>query len=183
MTRSTDELEEAAQHVTVEWAEMAKMATLLPRNCVRMLADTAALEATLVHVRCLIHFCCGGYDGKRDGRDIVPKNFLGVDWWPRDEDFDRTLRGRLRFINHELQHLSWQRVLNKEPLIVPVVLVAHEVHWGMHLFVDELRRKQSDWLETFELQEQVVRKLLSPLGRLAETVPHLAPARSSPIPP
>lgn len=175
MTRSTDELEEAARHVTVEWSEVAKMASLLPGN-------RAALEATLLHARCLIHFCCGGYDGKRDRRDIVSKDFLGVDWWPRDEDFDRKPRGRLRFIDHGLQHLSWQRVLNKEPLIVPVVLVAHEVHWGMHLFVEELRAKQSDWFDTFELQEPIVQRLLTPLGRLAETVPHLAPARRSPIP-
>lgn len=178
MTRSKDELEEAAQHVKDEWAEVAKMASLMPRD-----RETAALEATLVHARCLILFCCGGYKGKRDRSDIVPKDFLGVDWWPRDEDFDRQLRGRLRFINHELQHLSWQRVLNKEPLIVPVVLVAHEVHWGMLLFVDELRAKQNDWLDTFAPQEQLVGKLLPPLGRLAETVPHLAPARGSPIPP
>ncbi len=102
---------------------------------------------------------------------------------PRDEDFDRHLRGRLRFIDHELQHLSWQRVLDKEPLIVPIVLVAHEVHWGMHLFVEELRAKQSDWLDTFEVQEQLVRKLLPPLVRPVETVPQLAPARPNPVPP
>jgi hypothetical protein len=74
-------------------------------------------------------------------------------------------------------------VLNKEPLIVPIVLVAHEVHWGMHLFVDELRAKQSDWLEPFEFQEQLVWKLLPPLVGPVETVPHLAPARRNPVPP
>ncbi|HSH58319.1 MAG TPA: hypothetical protein VK988_01510 [Acidimicrobiales bacterium] len=137
MTRSTKELEEAAHHVKGEWTKVAQMASLLPQYGERALAETAALEATLVHTRCLIHFCCGGYEGRRNRHDIVPADFLGVDWWPRDEDFDRHLRGRLRFIDHELQHLSWQRVLNKDPLIVPIVLVAHEVHWGMHLFVED----------------------------------------------
>jgi hypothetical protein len=140
------------------------------------------IEATLVHARCLINFCCGGYKGARNDDDIQPADFLGVDWWPRDGDFDRRLRGRLRFINQELQHLSWQRVLHKDPLIVSVNLLAHEAHWAMHLFVDELRARHNDWLSRFELQEQLVSKLLPPLARTVETVPHLAPARQSPTP-
>ena len=80
------------------------------------------MVATLIHARCLINFCCGGYTGKRHAGDIQPSDFLGVDWWPQDESFDRRLRGRLQFINEELQHLSWQRVLNTQALWVPMTV-------------------------------------------------------------
>jgi hypothetical protein len=92
------------------------------------------------------------------------------------------LRGRVLFINQELQHLSWQRVLDTEPLIVSVTQLVHEVHWSMHLFVEELRGTRSDWLERFELHEQYVRTLLPELGETGETVPHLAPERSNQTP-
>src|SRR5947209_1427853 len=107
------------------------MAALLPQGGNREPQHNAAMEATLVHGRCLINFCCGGYYGTRHPRDIQPSDFVGVDWWPRDEEFDRQLRGRLRFINEELQHLSWQRVLNQQALIVPVTLLVHEVQYAM----------------------------------------------------
>ena len=129
------------------------------------------------------HLLLWGYKGTRDASDIQPADFLGEDWWPRDEDFDRKLRGRLRFINQELQHLSWQRVLNKDPLLVSVTLLAHEVHRAMDLFVDELNTKRSDWFPPFDLQRQYVTKLLPRLDRPAETAPHLAPPRRKPTPP
>ncbi len=80
LTRSTKELEEAAHQVKGEWTKVAQMASLLPQYGERTLVETAALEATLVHTRCLIHFCCGGYEGRRNRHDIVPADFLGVDW-------------------------------------------------------------------------------------------------------
>lgn len=64
-----------------------------------------------------------------------------------------------------------------------VNLLAHEVHWGMHLFVEELRAKHNDCLSRFEVQEQYVEQLLPPLRHPAETLPHLAPARPHPTPP
>ncbi len=183
VTRSASELEEAASHVTGEWALLAETSSLLPQTGDRSPLERAAMEATLVHARCLINFCCGDAKGKRDARDIPPADFLGADWWPRDEDFDQKLRGRLRFINEELQHLSWQRVVNKAPLLVPIILLVHEVHWAMHLFVAELRAKQSPWHPTFENQEHYVARLLPPLRPTRETVPHLARARPNPAPP
>lgn len=183
MIRTKVQLVEAAHHVNGEWALLADMARLLPTSGAQSLADTAALEATLVHARCLINFCCGGYQGGRNRSDIRPEDFLGRDWWPRDEEFDRTLRGRLRFINQELQHLSWQRVLDEEPLGVSVTLLAHEVHWAMHLFVDELRHRSNDWLPNFEIQEQYITARLPTLDRPQQTSPHLAPVRENPTPP
>lgn len=183
ITPTPEELQEAAHHVAGEWVLLAENAARLPANRVRTQIETSALEAMLVHARCLIHFCCGGYKGRRNRRDIVPENFLGADWWPRDEDFDRKLRGRLRFIDEELQHLSWQRVLNKAPLMVSMTLLAAEVHWAMHLFVEELRAKGSPWLATFEIQEHLVREMLPSHQNAAQTTPHLAPARPNPVPP
>ena len=183
MTRSHIELDEAASNVKGEWVLLGETVSLLPSSGVRSQLQNAAMEATLVHARCLINFCSGDYGGRSTDRDIRPADFLGVDWWPRDEQFDRKLRGRVRFINQELQHLPWQRVLNKAPLAVSVRLLAHEVHWGMHLFVEELQAKQSVWHPTFEIQERYVAGLLPPLDGTAETVPHLAPARPVATPP
>jgi hypothetical protein len=182
VTHSEKQLEEAASHVRGEWALLADSASLLSTR-VRTPVETAALEATLVHSRCLIMFCCGGENGNRDKRDIQPANFLGTDWWPRDESFDRKMRDRLKFINEELQHLSWQRVLNKEPLIVSVDLLAAEVHYMLHLFVEELRDRKNRWLGAFEAQERYVYELLPKLDRPGETKPHLAPPRRIAQPP
>jgi len=178
-----DELEEAAHHVMGEWVLVADRAALITTQGVRTSEEDAALESTLMHARCLINFCCGGYRGAHDDGDIQPRDFLGRVWWPGDEEFDSLLRGRLRFINQELQHLSWQRVRNKEPLMVSTHLLAHEVHRAMQLFVDELRGDASRWLAQFELQEQLVAGRLPPLHRPSQTVPHLAPARADPHPP
>ena len=183
MTWSELQLEEAAEHVKGEWILLADMASLLPSSGDRPPPDTAALEATLVHARCLINFCCGGYRGNRHAHDIQPSDFLQREWWPRDESFDRLLRGRLKFINEEMQHLSWERVLNKEPLAVPMGFLAHQVHWAMHLFVEELAANESRWHPDLHLQEQYVTTRLPPRERWAETTPHLAPPRQNPIPP
>ena len=96
MAYSDKQLEEAVSHVQGEWMLLADMASLLPQGRDRTLAEVAALEATFVHARCLVNFCSGGYAGNRNPADIQPANFLGVDWWPRDGQFDRKLRGRLR---------------------------------------------------------------------------------------
>jgi hypothetical protein len=177
------ELEEASHHVMGEWVLVADRAALITARGARTAPEDAALESTLMHARCLINFCCGGYGGSHNDSDIQPSDFLGRLWWPRDEEFDQCLRGRLRFINQELQHLSWQRVRNDDPLMVSVHLLAHEVHWAMHLFVEELRASESHWLARFELQERVVATRLPKLERVGQTIPHVAPARPDPFPP
>lgn len=183
MNRSNSDLKQAIHHVQGEWMLLADMASLLPQGRDRTLAETAALESTFVHARCLINFCCGDYGGRRHKGDIQPADFLGVDWWPRDEQFDRKLRGRLPVINQLMQHLSWQRVLDKQSVIWSVVFLAHEVDWAMRLFVAELRATRSRWLDPFEMQESLVRARLPALDQPAETMPHLAPARPNPTPP
>lgn len=158
-----------------------ELGNLLPRQGTRSLADRAVMEACLVHARSLIYFCCGDYGARRDRRDIQPADFLGKDWWPPNDDDDRIVRGRVRFINQKLQHLSWERVLDQEPLLVSVVLLVHEVHWAMTQFINELRTQHNDWFEGFEMQRQALEALLPALNGTAETVPHLAPPRSGPI--
>lgn len=53
-----------------------------------------------------------------------------------DAEMDRRLRGRLTVINKSLAHLSWERVTKRAGVIWPTGLLAHEVHWSMHQFVD-----------------------------------------------
>jgi hypothetical protein len=74
------------------------------------------MDAALEHARCLINFVAGNYAGTRSAKDIQAKDFLGVDWWPRDEDFHRKLRGRVQFINERLANLSWERVVKHGPV-------------------------------------------------------------------
>jgi hypothetical protein len=133
------ELEQAASHVAYEWTSLAGMAVELAKiQGARTLIQNALLEAFLVHDRCLINFLCGGYTGARDPKDLQPKDLLGREWWPPDEEFDRRLRGRLPVINQNLAHLSWQRVRSEEPVSWQALFIAHETSWGMGLFVDEV---------------------------------------------
>ena len=184
MPHTEQELHDAASHVQGEWSLLIQTAAQLPTHGVRTAAEDAAMEATLVHARCLINFCCGGYKGARNAQDIQPRDFLGLDWWPREEDFDRKMRGRLRFINENLAHLSWRRVLDKSPLIVSLSLLVNEVHWAMHLFVEELHARNAEpWASRFAGQEQLVARDLPNYRGAAETKPHLAPGRQNPTPP
>ncbi|MGH9151835.1 MAG: hypothetical protein ACRD03_05465 [Acidimicrobiales bacterium] len=99
----------------------------------------ATLEALLVHARCLINFLCGNYKGEWLPSDMRPADFVRTAWVLPDDEMDRRLRGRLPVINESLAHLSWKRVTNTQGVIWPTGLVAHEVHWSMHKFVDAVR--------------------------------------------
>jgi hypothetical protein len=82
VTRTPNELEQAADQVKATWSALAETVALLPGSGVRSPAQSIAMDAALVHARCLINFIAGNYAGKRISKDIQPKDFLGVDWWP-----------------------------------------------------------------------------------------------------
>jgi hypothetical protein len=134
-----DRLSAGASHLAYEWLSVAENAGLLePVTGARTPGQNAYLEAGLVHYRNLVTFCCGDYKGwwlHKD--DMKPSDFLGRDWWPIDEEFDRRLRGRLPGINQNLQHLSWKR-LNDDVMSWPFGLLAHEAHHVMKLFLAEV---------------------------------------------
>lgn len=132
-----DDLLGGIGHVQYEWTQMAGCAARLELvDGIRTPEENATLEALLVHVRCLVNFLCGNYEGKWSRKDMKPADFVRTAWVLPDAEMDRRLRGRLTVINKSLAHLSWERVTNRAGVIWPTGLLAHEVHWSMHQFVD-----------------------------------------------
>jgi hypothetical protein len=137
--RSEDELFEAAHEVGREWFRLAQGASdLSVFPGARSREDQATLEAFLVRNRALIHFVCGGRTGKRNPRDIQPRDFLDRDWWPDDEEIDRRLRGRLKAIDLSLAHIGWARVTDDTTVLWPCRFLAWETSWALTQFVQVL---------------------------------------------
>lgn len=114
----------------------------------RTLEQTAILEASLVHARCLIGFLSGDYKGRWHQDDMRPDDFLAQPWRLPDAE-DRELRGYVPIINENLAHLSWRR-LDPEPVLLPITLLAHLVDWNMRLFVAECEAQQASLLAWFQ---------------------------------
>lgn len=182
---NNEDLLEGVGHVQYEWTQMAGCAARLALvDGVRSPEENATLEALLLHARCLINFLCGNFDGKWQPNDMKPADFVRAPWGLPDEEMDRRLRGRLTVINKSLAHLSWKRVTDRAGVMWPTGLLAHEVHWSMHVFVDAvltadassaaLRRdaaaeadqwmppRRSDWAELRGFEPGPPRKTLLP---------------------
>jgi hypothetical protein len=179
--RTEDELLEAAVAVDYEWVAMAELARNLDGVIgVRTEADNNAMEAFLVHYRCMVNFLCGDYKGNWYPTDIQPEDFLGEPWWPQDEELDRRMRGRLPIINTELQHLSWQRVTNRDAVKWSTVSMAHEVSFAAERFVDEAERVRPGRVAAnLRITTQHVGAVLPPVEQLPHTEVPPAPARRS----
>jgi hypothetical protein len=144
----------------------------------RTLAQNAELESGLLHNRNLIEFLCGSYKtGARHADLIQPANFLGHDWWPEDVEFDRRLRGRLPTIHQSLAHLSWQRVLDRDPIWWALGFLAWETSWGMKLFVDAVTSASAPCWEIFGGAQDGVRARLPAYEQKPQTVAPLASHR------
>jgi hypothetical protein len=134
-----DDLLRGVEHVQYEWTQMAGCAARLELvDGIRTPDENATLEALLLHARCLINFLCGNYRGGWMREDMKPADFLRAPWVLPDDEMDRRLRGRLTVINQSLAHLSWRRVSDAQGVMWPTGLLAHEVHWAMHQFVEAL---------------------------------------------
>ena len=176
--RGGRDLDAAAHHVGYEWLTLAEMTAELDQvPGTRTLTQTALLEALLIHARCLINFVCGDRDGRHHKDDIIPADFLGYEWWPADQELDRTLRGRLPMINKHLAHVSWDRVTDGSTLIWSVVLVSHQTHWAMKLFTAEAQLAASSQAPLFQDVLTAADAVMPALGRRGETPPLLAPPR------
>lgn len=116
--------------------------------------------------RTLILFLCG-QDGKRDRRDIRPKDFLGKDWWPDDEEMDQRLRGKLVVMARNTAHLSWDRVLNWDPVLWPYNLLAWETSWSMGRFMRQLELAAAVDRQVFQAAAQRVQRFLG-VGRVLD---------------
>lgn len=108
-TRSAEQTTKAATEVAREWTNLAELAVALRDTSTAPGVRTGLVDGFMTCDRTLILFLCGGQDGKPDGRDITPKDFLGKDWWPDDEEMDQRLRGRLAVMARNTAHLSWDR--------------------------------------------------------------------------
>lgn len=182
MTHTDGMLEAAAHHVTYEWLTLAQLARLLVdlEGGDRTLAHNAAVEAFMLHDRCLINFLCGNYKGGRmDGRDIAPSDFLGFEWVLEDEEMDRRLRGRLPGINTCLAHLTWDRVEGGAPFSWPPLFLAWETTWAMRQFVTAVRESGGKCLFQFEAAAAQVAQQLPPFRDEYQTTPPYAPPRRS----
>jgi len=161
-TRSVAETTEAAVEVTREWTNLAELAVALRDTSTTPGVRAGLADGYLVCDRALILFLCGGQDGKHDRRDITPKDFLGEDWWPDDEEMDQRLRGRLAVMARQKAHLSWGRVLNKNGVLWPYSLLAWETSWSMARFVRQLERASAIAAPVFQEAEQQARRVLGP---------------------
>ena len=178
MGHTEDELFEAAHVVGREWFRLAQGAIdLSVVRGARTREDQATLEAFLVRNRALILFVCGGRTGKRNDRDIQPRDFLDRDWWPDDEEIDRRLRGRLKLIDFALAHIGWDRVKDATTLCWPSSSLAWETSWALTQFVQVLVAEHRPVAPVFaEAQRQAYAAL--PAYEAAPSMEHpLAPRR------
>ena len=177
---TASDLNDAAAEIAAEWRVMAEMAAALASATgTRTLTDRAVMEALFLHNRCLVNFLCGNWKGVHGTDDIRPKDFLGYDWWPADEAFERGLRGRLSVVNKHIAHLSWERVTDDTPVIWSVTLVSHQTHWGMHLFTEEAHRVNNPQAPAFAAARDFAQGALPRLPTdVAETTPIQAPPRT-----
>jgi len=98
MTRTPEELTDAATHIAYEYGEFVRCAGQI---------DGAFLEASLLHARNLIEFLIGR--GRRHPNDITPDDFVDG-WVPPDTEETHRLKQALPEIDQHLSHLSWERV-------------------------------------------------------------------------
>jgi len=157
------QLAAAAVEVTVEWMNLAEQAAALKNESEASPGVRAGLvDGFLTCDRSLIMFLCGGQDGRRDRRDIQPKDLLGREWWPEDEEMDQRLRGRLAVMARFNAHMSWERVLNKDAVRWPYNLLAWETTWSMGCFVRQLEQVRAAAVPAFQEAERRVHELLGP---------------------
>lgn len=178
--RADDTIRAGALIVDHEWITMVELATELQKVAgSRALIDNAVLESCLLHVRNVVNFCCGNYNGNWRSGDIKPSDFFDRPWQLADDELDETLRGRLPFINTELAHLSWKR-LEDTALIVSVVLLAARASHAMDLFTRDLLKAGGRAADMFEAaQKKVATVSLNWHGKAETRAPH-APARARP---
>ena len=94
-----DDLLGGIGHVQYEWTQMGGCAARLELvDGIRTPGENATLESLLVHVRCLVNFLCGNYEGKWSRKDMKPADFVRATWVLPDGEMDRRQRGRLTVI-------------------------------------------------------------------------------------
>ena len=177
-TRTQPDLERAAREVCKEWTAAAHLAhhaeTTFP--FVRSPEQTAVITALLVHYRCLVNFVSGNYVGKWGNHDINPEDFIGHPWWPLDDDLDRDMRGRLKILNTEQQHISWSR-LDDRLTMWPVGFLIREVNAALSEFTDLLVQRGLHGAGQFERARVAAGSLLPHREFRAISVVEQAPAR------
>lgn len=160
--RTPDELERGASEICSTWiaaAELVHVAETTFPMTGRSLEQEAVITALVVHYRCLVNFVSGGYGGKWHPNDVCPEDFLGRPWWTADEDVDRVMRGRLRILNTEVQHVSWERLQDRMTLW-PFGYLIREVNAALCEFTDLLESQRLPGAAEFVRARSVTHSLL-----------------------
>jgi hypothetical protein len=139
--RTQAELERAASEVCKDWTTAAELAHLAETTFpfVRSPEQNAVITALVVHYRCLVNFVAGDYNGRWGKHDICPEDFIGRPWSTSDQDLDRDMRGRLKVLNTEQQHISWRR-LEDNATMWPFGFLIREVNAALSQLTDLLLR-------------------------------------------
>lgn len=103
------------------------------------------------------------------------RTFLGEPWWPKDEELDRRLRGRLPIINQHVAHVAWDRLTIE--VMWPFGLLTHEAVWAMKLIFHEAAESCA-WLAPLTNAQTLVASIIPPRQTWQQTTFDPGPART-----
>jgi hypothetical protein len=168
------DLQAGARELAEEWSRFvaAVALTLSPETSEK--ARRALADTNLTLYRSLALFLCGSERGRRDRRDITPRDFLGSDWWPSDEELDQRLRGRLDKISKLKSHLTWHRVDDTAMVLWPWALLAWEISFALNDFIRALNAVASPFAELLERTRDELLPDMPPKDFPAATNEHAA---------
>lgn len=160
--RTPEELAGGAGEVCSTWVTAAGLVhiaeTTFPTGG-RSQEQDAVITALVVHYRCLVNFVAGDYNGKWHRNDVCPEDFVGRPWWSTDDDLDRVMRARLRVLNTEVQHISWERLEDRMTLW-PFGYLIREVNAALCEFTEVLVNQGAPGADRFASARSVTHPLL-----------------------
>lgn len=174
--RTRDELESGAKEICSTWitaAELVRLAETTFPKMGRSMEQEAVITALVVYYRCLVNFVSGDYGGRWHANDVCPEDFLGHPWWTADDDLDRVMRGRLRILNTEVQHVSWERLQDRMTLW-PFGYLIREVNAALCEFTDLLESQRLPGAAEFVRAKSVTHPLLP--QRVFDAISYIEPA-------
>lgn len=174
--RTPEDLERGAREICSTWvtaAELVHIAETTFPTMGRSQEQEAVITALVVHYRCLVNFVAGDYGGNWRRNDVCPEDFVGRPWWSTDDDLDRVMRARLRVLNTEVQHISWERLGNRMTLW-PFGYLIREVNAVLCEFTEVLVNQGSPGAGEFIRTRSVTHPLLP--SKLFDRISYIEPA-------
>lgn len=174
-SRTPEELERGASEICSTWvnaAELVHIAEATFPTVGRSLEQEAVITALVVH-RCLVNFVAGDYGGNWHRTDVCPQDFVGSPWWSTDDDLDRVMRARLRILNTEVQHISWERLEDRMTLW-PFGYLIREVNFVLCEFTEVLANQGTPGVAQFVRARSVAHPLLP--DKVFDAISYIEPA-------